>query len=32
MSDLVAYVRDKCCWDETKPEPNPRYRHRKFDA
>jgi mono/diheme cytochrome c family protein len=27
MSDLMAYLRDKCCWDETKPEPNPKYRY-----
>ena len=32
MSDLKAYVRDKCYWDETKPETNPRCRYQKFDA
>ena len=28
MADLLAYLRDKCCWDETKPEPNPQYKYR----
>jgi mono/diheme cytochrome c family protein len=28
MADLMAYLRDKCCWDETKPEPNPKYKYR----
>ncbi|HYM17733.1 MAG TPA: cytochrome c [Micropepsaceae bacterium] len=26
LDDLVAYVRDKCCWDSKSPPPNPRYR------
>ena len=25
VSDLVAYLRDKCCWDEMNPPANPRY-------
>jgi len=28
MADLMAYLRDKCCWDETKPEPNPKYKYQ----
>jgi mono/diheme cytochrome c family protein len=27
MADLLAYLHDKCCWDETKPEPNPKYKY-----
>ena len=26
LNDLVAYIRDHCCWDSTSPPPNPRYR------
>ena len=26
MADLLAYLRDKCCWDEQNPAANPRYR------
>ena len=26
LDDLVAYVREKCCWDSKSPPPNPRYR------
>jgi cytochrome c5 len=26
LNDLVAFVRDKCCWDSDAPPPNPRYR------
>ena len=26
IDDLVAYVREKCCWDSKSPPPNPRYR------
>jgi hypothetical protein len=25
LDDLVSYLRDKCCWDEMNPPPNPRY-------
>jgi mono/diheme cytochrome c family protein len=25
ISDLVTYLREKCCWDEMNPPPNPRY-------
>ena len=28
MADLMAYLRDKCCWNENKPEPNPKYRYQ----
>jgi mono/diheme cytochrome c family protein len=28
LNDLVAYVRDKCCWDSDAPPANPRYRAR----
>jgi len=28
MADLMAYLHDKCCWDETKPEPNPKYKYQ----
>ena len=27
MADLLAYLRDKCCWDENKPLSNPHYRY-----
>jgi len=26
VDDLVAYIREKCCWDSKSPPPNPRYR------
>jgi cbb3-type cytochrome c oxidase subunit III len=26
LSDLVSYLREKCCWDENNPPANPRYR------
>ena len=26
LNDLVAYLRDHCCWDEQNPPPNPRFR------
>ncbi len=26
LSDLVTYLREKCCWDEMHPPANPRYR------
>jgi mono/diheme cytochrome c family protein len=26
LNDLVAYIRDHCCWDSKSPPPNPRYR------
>jgi cytochrome c553 len=25
IDDLVAFVREKCCWDSDAPPPNPRY-------
>jgi len=28
MADLVAHLRDECCWDENNPEPNPKYRYQ----
>ena len=28
LSDLVTYLREKCCWDEENPPANPRYRAR----
>jgi len=28
LSDLVSFVRDKCCWDSDAPPANPRYRAR----
>jgi mono/diheme cytochrome c family protein len=28
LNDLVAFVRDKCCWDSDAPPANPRYRAR----
>jgi mono/diheme cytochrome c family protein len=26
LSDLVSYLKDRCCWDSNSPPPNPRYR------
>jgi len=26
LNDLVAYVREQCCWDSKRTPPNPRYR------
>jgi mono/diheme cytochrome c family protein len=26
LNDLVAYLREKCCWNSDSPPPNPRYR------
>jgi Cytochrome C oxidase, cbb3-type, subunit III len=26
MADLLAYLRDKCCWDADNPPANPRYK------
>lgn len=26
LSDLLTYLREKCCWDEMNPPANPRYR------
>jgi mono/diheme cytochrome c family protein len=28
LDDLVAFVREKCCWDSDAPPANPRYRER----
>ena len=28
LSDLVSYLRERCCWDSDSPPPNPRYRAR----
>jgi mono/diheme cytochrome c family protein len=28
LNDLVAFVREKCCWNSDSPPPNPRYRER----
>ena len=28
LSDLVSYLRERCCWDSDSPPPNPRYRVR----
>jgi mono/diheme cytochrome c family protein len=28
LSDLVSYLKEKCCWDSDSPPPNPRYRAR----
>jgi cytochrome c5 len=28
LSDLVSFVREKCCWDSDAPPPNPRYQAR----
>jgi mono/diheme cytochrome c family protein len=28
LNDLVAFLRDKCCWDSDAPPLNPRYRAR----
>jgi len=28
LSDLVTYLREKCCWDEMNPPANPRYRYQ----
>jgi len=28
FEDLVAYLKEKCCWDSDSPPPNPRYRAR----
>lgn len=27
LADLMAYLKEKCCWDEQNPPVNPRYRH-----
>ena len=29
LSDLVSFVRDKCCWNSENPPSNPRYRGRQ---
>jgi cytochrome c5 len=29
FSDLIAYLREKCCWDSDAPPPNPRFRANK---
>jgi mono/diheme cytochrome c family protein len=26
MADLLAYLREKCCWDADHPPANPRYK------
>jgi mono/diheme cytochrome c family protein len=26
LNDLVAYIREQCCWDSKRTPPNPRYR------
>jgi len=26
LDDLVAYIREECCWNSKSPPPNPRYR------
>ena len=31
LNDLVAYIRDECCWDSNSPPPNPRYRANATD-
>jgi mono/diheme cytochrome c family protein len=31
LNDLVAYIRDQCCWDSNSPPPNPRYRGNAAD-
>lgn len=31
LNDLVAYIRDECCWDSNSPPPNPRYRGNATD-
>lgn len=31
LNDLVAYIRDQCCWDSNSPPPNPRYRGNATD-
>ena len=28
LNDVVAYLKEKCCWDSDSPPPNPRYRAR----
>ena len=28
LADLVAYLREKCCWDQDNPPVNPRFRNR----
>jgi mono/diheme cytochrome c family protein len=28
LSDLVGYLREKCCWNSDSPPPNPHYRAR----
>jgi cytochrome c5 len=28
LTDLVSYLKEKCCWDSDNPPPNPRYRAR----
>jgi mono/diheme cytochrome c family protein len=28
LDDLVAFVRERCCWDSDAPPANPRYRER----
>jgi mono/diheme cytochrome c family protein len=28
LSDLVSYLREKCCWNSDSPPPNPHYRAR----
>jgi cytochrome c5 len=28
LNDLVAFVREACCWNSDSPPPNPRYRAR----
>jgi mono/diheme cytochrome c family protein len=25
VNDLLAYLKEKCCWDSDSPPPNPRY-------
>ena len=27
MADLLAYLREKCCWDENNPPANPRFKN-----
>jgi mono/diheme cytochrome c family protein len=28
LNDVLAYLKEKCCWDSDAPPPNPRYRAR----
>jgi hypothetical protein len=32
LNDLVAYLKDGCCWDSYRTPPNPIYRYPESDA